>query len=97
MYARVTDIRFPPELKEEVIVVARDSVGPFVKKSRGFDGLLVLTDPEEEKGIIVLLWKTKADAEETEASPSYKDLMSRMASFLYGPLSPRTYEVGVRV
>lgn len=32
-----------------------------------------------------------------EGSPSYIGQMSMMSSFLYEPLVPRTYEVGVRV
>jgi heme-degrading monooxygenase HmoA len=95
MYARVTTIRFPPGLKDEVVGVARDSVAPFLREQLGFGGLLMLADPDGGKGIIVSLWEAEADAEESEASASYRDLMSRMASFLYEPLAPKTYEVGV--
>ncbi len=42
MYARVTNIRFPPAMRAEVVGVARGLV-PILKKQRGFKGLDVLT------------------------------------------------------
>lgn len=94
MYARVATIRFPPELREEVVSVIRDSVLPVLRKQRGFGGLMALTEPDE--GIIVFLWETEADAEAGEASSVYRDVMSRLASFLYGKLAPATYRVSVQ-
>ncbi len=95
MYARVTNIRFPPETKAEVTRVAQGLV-PILKQRRGFEGLQVLTDPNAGEGIIVSLWETEADAKASEASPSYIGQMSMMSSFLYDPLAPETYEVSVR-
>ena len=95
MYARVTNIRFPPEMKAEVRSVAQ-GLAPILKQRRGFEGLQVLTDPNAGKGIIVSLWETEADAKASEASPSYIGQMSMMSSFLYDPLAPATYEVSVR-
>ncbi len=46
--------------------------------------------------MIVSLWETEADAEASEAAPSYVGQMSMMSSFLYEPLAPKTYEVNVR-
>ncbi len=62
MYARVTNIRFPPEMKAEVTSVAR-GLAPILKQRRGFAGLQVLTDPNAGEGLIVSLWETEADAE----------------------------------
>ena len=95
MYARVTSIRFPPDMKVEVSSVAQ-GLAPILKQQRGFEGLQVLTDPNAGEGIIVSLWETEADAEASEASPSYIGQMSMMSSFLYDPLAPETYEVSVR-
>jgi hypothetical protein len=47
--------------------------------------------------MIVSLWETESDAEASEATPSYIGQMSMMSSFLYEPLAPETYEVGVHV
>lgn len=95
MYARVTKVRFPPNMKAEVVAVAQ-GLAPVLEKQRGFKGLQVLTDVNAGEGIIVSLWETEADAEASEASSSYIGQMSMMSSFLYGPLTPKTYELDIR-
>ena len=95
MYARMTKVRFPPEMKAEVTRVAR-GLGPILKRQRGFEGFQVLTDPDAGEGIIVSFWEAEADAEASEANPSYIGQMSMMSSFLFEPLVPKSYEVSVR-
>jgi heme-degrading monooxygenase HmoA len=95
VYARVTNIRFSPEMRAEVSGVAR-GLGPILERQRGFEGFQVLTDPEEGEGIIVSFWGTEADAVASEGDDSYTGQMSMMSSYLYEPLVPKTYEVGVR-
>ena len=95
MYARVTDIRFPPEMKAEVSSVVK-GLAPILRRQRGFEGLQVLTDPSTGEGIIVTVWETESDAETSEATSSYIGQMSMMSSFLHEPLVPKTYEVGVK-
>ncbi len=95
MYAKVTNIKFPPAVRTEVIRVAH-GLAPILRDQRGFEGLQMLTDPNEGEGIIVSLWQTEADAEASEAGSSYIGQMSMMSSFLYKPLAPKTYEVSVR-
>jgi heme-degrading monooxygenase HmoA len=95
MYARVTTVRFPPELKSEVSRVAT-GLGPILERQRGFEGFQVLTDPDAGEGIIASFWGTEADVEASEAGDSYTGQMSMMSSFLYEPLAPKTYEVDAR-
>jgi heme-degrading monooxygenase HmoA len=95
MYARVTKIRFTPEMKAEVSSVAQ-GLAPILRRQRGFECLQVLTDPNSGEGIIVSFWETEADAEASEATSSYIGQMSMMSSFLHEPLVPKTYEVGVK-
>ncbi len=95
MYAKVTNIKFPPGIRTEVVRVAQ-GLAPVLRDQRGFEGLQVLTDPNEGEGIIVSLWETEADAEASQSSSSYIGQMSMMSSFLYEPLVPKTYEVSVR-
>ena len=96
VYARVTSIRFPAGMREEVVSVAQ-GLAPILKERRGFNGLQVLTNPAVGEGIIVSFWETEADAEASEASSSYIGQMSMISSFLYKPLTSKTYEVNVRV
>ena len=95
MYARVTNIRFPSEMRAAVVSVAQ-GLAPVLRERRGFNGLQVLTDPDVGKGIIVSFWETEADAEASEASSSYIGQMSMMSSFLSKRLAPETYQVDVR-
>ena len=95
MYARVTNVRFPPEMNAEVTRVAR-GLGPILKRQQGFEGFQVLTDPDAGEGIIVSFWEAEADAEASETGDSYIGQVSMMSSFLYEPLAPKTYEVSVR-
>jgi heme-degrading monooxygenase HmoA len=96
VYARVTNIRFPPELKAEVSSVVQ-GLAPILKRQQGFEVLQVLIDSNASEGIIVSLWETEADAEVSEATSSYIAQMSMMSSYLYEPLVPKTYEVSVKM
>ena len=96
MYARVVNIRFPPGMRDEVVRVG-SGLTPILRSQRGFKGLQVLTDPGAGRGMIVSFWETEADAEASEAAPSYVGQMSMMSSFLSEPLAPETYEVSVHV
>jgi heme-degrading monooxygenase HmoA len=94
VYARVANIRFSPEIRAEVVRVARGLL-PVLRAQPGFNGLQVLTDPNAGEGIIISLWETEDAARASEASSSYIGQMSMMSSFLYGPLVSKTYEVSV--
>ena len=96
MYARVVNIRFPPDMRNEVVRVG-SGLTPILRSQQGFKGLQVLTHPEAGEGMIVSLWETESDAEASEATPSYVGQMSMMSSFLYGSQAPRTFEVSVRI
>jgi len=95
MVARVTNIRFSPDMGAEVVAVAQ-GLAPVLKERRGFSGLQVLTDRDAGRGIIISFWETEADAEASEASSSYIGQMSMMSSFLSKRLAPETYQVDVR-
>ena len=95
MYARLTNIRFSPELGAEMVAVAQ-GLARILNEQRGFNGLQVLTDQDAGRGIIVSFWETEADAEASEASASYIGQMSMMSSFLSERLAPETYQVDVR-
>jgi hypothetical protein len=46
--------------------------------------------------MIVSFWETEADAWDAEGGPSYVAQMSKLSSFLYEALVPKTYEVELR-
>jgi quinol monooxygenase YgiN len=95
VYARVTNIRFPPEMRAEVVRVFRGLM-PVLREQRGFNGLQVLTDPSAGEGIFISLWETEDAAKTSEGVSAYIGQVSMLSSFLYGPLTPKTYEVDIR-
>ena len=95
MYARVTNLRFPPAMRTEVVRVAQGLV-PVLVRQQGFRGLNVLTDPDVGEGIIISFWESEADAKASESSASYVGQMSMLSSFLHAPLSPKTYEANIQ-
>jgi heme-degrading monooxygenase HmoA len=94
VYARLTNVRFPPAMRTEVVGVAQGLV-PVLARQQGFRGLQVLTDPQTGEGIIVSFWETEADAQVSETDASYIGQMSMMSSFLYESLTPKTYEANI--
>ena len=66
MYARVTNIRFSPNVRAEVVAVAQ-GLARVLKERQGFCGVQVLADQEVGKGIIISFWETEADAEASES------------------------------
>jgi heme-degrading monooxygenase HmoA len=94
VYARVVTVRFPVEMRAEVVRVAQ-GLTPVLSKQRGFNGLQLLTDPNAGEGIIITLWETEEAAKASEASSSYIGQMSMMSSFLYGRLTLKTYELNL--
>ena len=83
MQARVTPMRFPPSMRTEVVSVAQGLV-PILREQQGYKSLDVLTDAVAGEGLIISYWETEADAEASEANPSYVGQMSMMSSFLRG-------------
>jgi heme-degrading monooxygenase HmoA len=96
VYARVTNLRFPPAMRTEIVSVARGLV-PVLARQRGFQGLHILTESDTGEGILVSFWETEADTQTSESDASYIGQMSMMSSFLYGALTPQTYEANVLV
>jgi heme-degrading monooxygenase HmoA len=92
LYARVANIRFPPEMRAELVRVCRGLL-PALRAQSGFKGLHVLTDLDAGEGIIITLWETKDAATASEESSSYIGQMSMISSFLHDPLVPKTYVV----
>jgi heme-degrading monooxygenase HmoA len=88
LYARVTNIRFPPDMKAEVSRVAQ-GLAPILRRQRGFEGLQLLTHSSTGEGIIICFWETGSEAEASEDSSSYIGQMSMMSSFLYEPLASK--------
>jgi heme-degrading monooxygenase HmoA len=61
MYARVRTYRIKQGQVDERLRYARESSIDAYKKQKGFQGVLILVDPDEHKNMTVGLWDTEAD------------------------------------
>ena len=61
MYARVTFAQVRPGELRETTALLGESLYPSLRQMQGFNGALLLTNPETEKVIGIALWETEAD------------------------------------
>ena len=96
MYARVTFGTAQSGKLDEAIKIMRESVGPAVKKKKGFKGSFFLTDRNTGKCISIALWNTEADMKASEGTERYKQEMGKLAPLFTGPFTIDHYEVSVK-
>ena len=98
MYARVTLAQLQPGKIDELTQFLRDNVIPAAQQYQGFNGLLLLTDDNTNKGIAVALWETEADMAASEGSDGYYTVqLARGAHFFAAPPVRETYQVTLQV
>jgi heme-degrading monooxygenase HmoA len=93
VHARVVNLRVRPVDTKEMIRIYRDSVMPAARRQRGFEGAVLLTDPETGIGISITMWETEADREAGEASGYYKEQIGKFADLLTETPVRKHYEV----
>ena len=95
MHARVVNLRVRPVDTEEMVRIYRDAVLPVARLQGGFEGAMLLTDPETGIGLSVTMWETEADREAGESSGYYQEQISKFADFLIETPVRKHYEVNV--
>ena len=95
MHARVVNLRVPPVDTREMVRIYRTSVMPSLRRQQGFDGALLLSDPETGIGISVTMWETEEDREAGEASGFYKEQIAKFADLLIETPVRKHYDVSV--
>lgn len=68
MVARITTFRGTPEQIAEGNRIYREAVGPWLREATGFRGFIALSDPEGDRGLMISIWATEADARDEETS-----------------------------
>ena len=82
MYASITTGTVQAGKLDEFVTTWRDSVKPMVESFPGFKNFYVLTDVESNKGMIIAIYETKADAERTQSSGDYQKTVEIMAGMV---------------
>ncbi len=96
MYARVTNATAQPGKVDETIRVMRDSILPAAKKQKGFKSLFFLMNRNTGKGVVIVLWNTKADMTAGESSGYYQEQVAKEVPLLAGSPTVEHYEVSVK-
>lgn len=96
MYARVVNVQFLEGKFDEAKRIVNEAVVPALKKQKGFNSQLLLTQEDTRSAISINLWETEADLTAFEASPIYREVLGKLSSVLAGPPNGEAYEVSVQ-
>jgi quinol monooxygenase YgiN len=96
MRARVVRVQTEPEQADEAADLFRDSVVPAAKQQPGFQGALLLVDPDTGKGLSVSMWADEAAMERSEDSGYFKEQLAKFGELFAEPPRAEHYEVRVR-
>ena len=95
MHARVVNLRVRAVDTKEMVRIYRTSVMPALRPQRGFDGALLLSDPETGIGISITMWETEEDREAGETGDFYKEQIAKFAHLLIETPVRKHYDVSV--
>jgi heme-degrading monooxygenase HmoA len=93
MFARVSTVMVQPERRLEAVQIYEDSVIPALRTQRGFEGALLLTQPDSGQGISITMWSSPEDQLASETSGFYREQLAKFAGlFTVAPIR-EIYEV----
>jgi heme-degrading monooxygenase HmoA len=81
IYARMNTARWNPERYDEAMKLTEDTIIPAYQEHPGFEGYMLLTDPNSDKGVAITLW----DSEENRESSI--EIAQKMTAELRGILA----------
>lgn len=97
MHARVVDLRMSPVDTKEMVRVYREEVVPAAREQDGFEGAMLLTDPQTGIGISITLWETEAEREAAVDGGFYDEKIGRFAALLAETPVRKHYDVSLVV
>ncbi|AUD03985.1 antibiotic biosynthesis monooxygenase family protein [Spirosoma pollinicola] len=97
MYARVIQFPLKSESIPDAINYFRDSVGPALKELDGFKNSRMLTNPVDNKGLMVTIWESEAARQAAESSGFLQDILKHMSNYFAGAPTVDYYEVSVQI
>lgn len=97
MYARVAQVRIQPDRISEASEIYRSSVVPALQSQAGFEGALLLAQPDSGRGISITIWETEADRTAGEVGGFYQEQLTRFAGMFTETPVRDVFEVVVSV
>ena len=95
MFANVSRVRLQPGKMEEGPTFWQQTILPVLKQLQGFRGLIVLGDPQSNKGMALLLWESEADGEAALNSRALQQAFEPGMAMLAGQPELEGYQVGL--
>jgi hypothetical protein len=94
MYARVTQLEIDPVRTDvgSVVELYKQEVIPALANQVGFAGVVGLITPEG-KGLVVTFWDTEEQADASQETGFYADVLSRFVTLFRAPPGRECYEV----
>jgi len=80
MYARVTTAKIQSDKLKEFTIIVKEIIRPHAEKQSGYAGYLLLIDPEANKMVNIVLWKTEEAMRAGEQSDYYQKQIAKAAS-----------------
>ena len=98
MYASVLTFQVQPGQRDEFVRLAEELATPKVKPFKGLQRAYAMTDPTTDKGMLVGVYETEADARAAETSDLYRQLVARYILPFSVPesLERHVYEVNIQ-
>lgn len=97
MHARATVAQFQPGTTDEAISILRDVMLPRAKEQRGFKGALILSDADNDRGIVITLWETEEDLLESSPPEDIIADVERLGELMTDSSTQHTYDVDLRM
>ena len=93
MFARVFSAQIQSGKMDEVIQVVEGSIIPAAKTQAGFKGLVLLTDPNAGKAMIVSQWASEADRAASESNGFLREQLAKLGALVAGPPSTERFQI----
>ncbi len=93
MHARLVTFRVREGNLDQVIRIIRHAIIPAASRQPGFNGLVLISNPETSKAMTTTYWESEADMLASEDAEYFQEQISRVIALLRGPPQIEHYRV----
>ena len=96
LYARMNTARWNPERYDEAMKLTEDTIIPAYQEHPGFEGYILLTEPDSDKGVAITLWDSPRRTRESSIEIAQR-MTAELRGILAEPPLTENYEVTFNV
>jgi|APDOM4702015191_1054821.scaffolds.fasta_scaffold35004_4 heme-degrading monooxygenase HmoA len=93
MYARVITLKVQREAARHAAIHGQESLDSVATELPGFNGALLLTDPDTGKTLSITLWRSEADEQAGEAQGFVQRQLAALGAVIAEPQQREQYAV----